>query len=338
MKRASYFLMISCCLIISVSCNTNSSENTSKVNSEEGSKKSDPETKAFDTVAYNKALNHLAGGDTTGMWPVKAPYPVDGAIFPYKRIVAFYGNLFSTRMGILGEIPKYSMFEKLKGEVAKWEAADSMLPVVPALHYIAVTAQSLPGKDGKYRMRMPFHQIDTIINWAKEIDALVFVDVQVGHSLIKDEVAALEKYLKLPQVHFGIDPEFSMKQGDVPGKRIGTFNADDINTVIDYLADVVTKNNLPPKILVIHRFTQGMVTGYDKIKKVPQVQVVIDMDGWGDKILKKSTWLRYIYQEPIQFAGFKIFYKNDTKQGADQLYTPAELSKFIPKPIYIQYQ
>ncbi len=185
---------------------------------------------------------------------------------------------------------------------------------------------------------MPFHQIDTIINWAKEIDALVFVDVQVGHSLIKDEVMALENYLKLPQVHFGIDPEFSMKLGDVPGKRIGTFNADDINTVIDYLADVVTKNNLPPKILVIHRFTQGMVTGYDKIKKVPQVQVVIDMDGWGDKILKKSTWLRYIYQEPIQFAGFKIFYKNDTKQGADQLYTPAELSKFIPKPIYIQYQ
>jgi hypothetical protein len=337
MKRASYFLMITCCLIF-VSCNTNSSENTSKVNSEEESKKSDPETKAFDTVAYNKALNHLASGDTTGMWPVKAPYPVDGAIFPYKRIVAYYGNLYSTRMGILGEIPKDLMFQKLKGEVAKWEAADSMLPVVPALHYIAVTAQSLPGKDGKYRLRMPFHQIDTIINWAKEIDALVFVDVQVGHGSVKDEVMALEKYLKMPQVHFGIDPEFSMKNGQKPGSVIGTFNADDVNSVIDFLADVVTKNNLPPKILVIHRFTQGMVTGYDKIKKVPQVQVVIDMDGWGDKILKKSSWLRYIYQEPIQFAGFKIFYKNDTKQGADQLYTPAELSKFIPKPIYIQYQ
>jgi hypothetical protein len=142
----------------------------------------------------------------------------------------------------------------------------------------------------------------------------------------------------MPQVHLGIDPEFSMKNGEVPGSVIGTFTAEDINAAIDYLAAVVKKNNLPPKILVIHRFTQGMVTGYERIKKVPEVQVVIDMDGWGDKILKRSTWLRYIFKEPVQFAGFKIFYKNDTKKGKDQLYTPEELLKFIPKPIYIQYQ
>ncbi len=272
------------------------------------------------------------------MWPVKTPYPLSGAIFPYNRVVAFYGNLYSKKMGILGEIPKGEMFKKLLSEIEKWKAADTSLPVIPALHYVAVTAQGLPGKDGKYRLRMPFHQIDTIVSWAKEINALVFVDVQVGHGSVKDEVIALEKYLQLPQVHFGIDPEFSMKNGQKPGSVIGTFNADDVNSVIDFLADVVKKNNLPPKILVVHRFTQGMLTDYQKIKKVPEVQIVIDMDGWGDKILKKSSWLRYIYREPVQFAGFKLFYKNDIKQGADQLYTPLELSKFIPKPIYIQYQ
>ena len=81
-----------------------------------------------------------------------------------------------------------------------------------------------------------------------------------------------------------------------------------------------------------------MITGYDKIKKIPEVQVVIDMDGWGSKILKKSTWVRYIYQEPVQFTGFKLFYKNDRKKNAAGLYTPEELLKFTPKPIYIQYQ
>ncbi len=280
----------------------------------------------------------LANGDTTGKWPVKGPFPLPGAILPFNRIVAFYGNLYSKRMGILGELPKKEMLKKLQREVAKWQAADTSLPVIPALHYIAVVAQASGGRDGKYRARMPFHQIDTIINWAKEINALVFVDIQVAHSTVRDEVPRLEKYLQMPNVSLGIDPEFALKKGEPPGTKVGTYHAEDINYVVDYLASIVRKNNLPPKILVVHRFTEGMVRGYNKIKKVPEVQVVIDMDGWGNKILKRSTYQRYIYQQPVQFTGFKLFYKNDTKTGADQLYTPQELLKFTPKPIYIQYQ
>jgi hypothetical protein len=295
-------------------------------------------TAVLDTLAYNKIISNISNNDTTGKWPVNAPYPLPGAVLPFSRIVAFYGNLYSKKMGILGEIPKDEMLKKLQGEVAKWQAADSSIPVIPALHYVAVTAQGAPGADGKYRYRMPGHQIDSIVNWAREIKALSFVDIQVGHSNVKDELPPLEKYLSMPDVHLGIDPEFSMKFGDRPGKRIGTFNADDINAAIDYLAAIVKKNNLPPKILVVHRFTQGMVTGYASIKKLPEVQVVMDMDGWGDKILKRSTYLRYIYKEPVMFTGFKLFYKNDIKAGADQLYTPEELLRFTPKPIYIQYQ
>lgn len=296
------------------------------------------EKKAIDTAFYNKLMLNLANHDTTGRWPTKAPYPLAGAIFPFHRVVAFYGNLYSKRMGILGEIPKHEMFKKLLGEVANWQAADSSIPVIPALHYIAVTAQGSPGKDGKHRLRMPSSQMDTIINWAKEINGLVFLDIQVGLSTVRDEVPPLEKYLQLPQVHLGIDPEFSMKDGHVPGKKIGTFSAEDVNMAIEDLAALVKKYNLPPKILIVHRFTQGMLTNYKEIKKVPEVQVVIDMDGWGDKTLKRSSYLRYVFREPVEFAGFKLFYKNDTKTGANQLYTPQELLKFIPKPIYIQYQ
>lgn len=292
----------------------------------------------LDTVLFDKILKDLANGDTTGRWPQKFPYPLPGAILPYNRIVAYYGNLYSKKMGILGEIPREDMIKKLQEEVAKWKAADSSLPVIPALHYVAVTAQGAAGKDGKHRMRMPFHQIDTIINWAKPINALVFLDIQVGGSSVKEETPLLEAYLKLPHVHFGIDPEFSLKNGETPGTKIGTFNATEINDAIDYLADLVRKNNLPPKILIVHRFTQGMVTDYQNIKKVPEVQVVMDMDGWGDKILKNSTYLRYIRKEPVEFTGFKLFYKNDTKKDPNGMFTPPELLKLSPKPSYIQYQ
>lgn len=297
-----------------------------------------PALKVLDTAAFDKIVKALANGDSTGKWPVKAPYPLAGALLPYHRIVAFYGNLYSKRMGILGELPKREMLAKLKGEAAKWQAADTSLTVIPALHYIAVTAQGSAGKDGKYRLRMPDSQIDTMVSWAKEIKGLVFLDIQVAHSTVKEEVPRLAKYLEMPDVNLGIDPEFSLKNGEIPGSKIGTFTAEDINIAVDYLADIVRKNNLPPKILVIHRFTQGMVKGYENIKKLPEVQVVMDMDGWGDKILKKSSYMHYVYKEPVQFSGFKLFYHNDTKTGANQLYTPQELLKFTPKPIYIQYQ
>ena len=240
-------------------------------------------------------------------------------------------------MGILGELPRNEMIKKLQGEVAKWQAVDPSVKTIPALHYIAITAQGAPGKDNKHRMRMPFKQIDTILSWAKPINALVFLDIQVGHSNVKDEVTTLEKYLTLPNVHLGIDPEFSLKNGEIPGSKIGTFTADDINDAVDILANLVRKNKLTPKVLIVHRFTQGMVTNYKKIKTVPEVQVVMDMDGFGDRVLKRSTYLSYIYREPVQFTGFKLFYKNDIKKNW-VMYTPEELMKFTPKPIYIQYQ
>jgi hypothetical protein len=197
-------------------------------------------------------------------------------------------------MGVLGRLPKDSMLAQLLQEVAKFQAADTTIPVIPALHYITTTAQAAPGKDGMHRYRMPGSQIDTMLNWAKPINALVFVDIQVGHSTVKAEVQSLEAYLKLPTVHLGIDPEFSLKHGEIPGRKIGTFTAEDINDAVDILTDIVRKNHLTPKILIVHRFTQGMVTGYERIKTTPEVQVIMDMDGFGDKILKKSTYLRYI--------------------------------------------
>jgi hypothetical protein len=242
-------------------------------------------------------------------------------------------------MGVLGEFPKDSMISRLKLEVDKWQAADTMVKVIPALHYIAVTAQQSPGPGNTYRLRMPFQQIDKIISWANEINALVFLDVQVGLSDLQKELPPLEKYLSLPNVHLGIDPEFSMKTGKRPGTVIGTFDAADINYAINFLTDIVKKNNLSPKILIVHRFTQPMVTNYKQIKPNPSVQVVMNMDGWGSSSKKIGTYKSFIYPQPVEYTGFKIFYKNDTKKiGAKTEMQPEQVLKLKPQPVYIQYQ
>jgi hypothetical protein len=292
----------------------------------------------YDAKLLALANNKISASTSSSTWPVKAAYPNGGAILPFKRVVAYYGNFYSKGMGVLGQYPVPEMLSRLDAEVKKWEAADPSTPVVPAIDYIAVTAQASAGADGKYRARMPASQIDIALKLADQIHGLVFLEVQAGLSTFPIEVPLLEKYLKMPQVHLSLDPEFYMHGGSKPGTVIGSVTATDVNTVAQYLAKLVRDNNLPPKILVVHRFTQPMVRQATSIKPLPEVQIVMDMDGWGTKERKIDSYQAYIYKEPVQFTGFKLFYKNDIKVKGTTLMTPAEVLKLAPKPIFIQYQ
>jgi len=301
----------------------------------------------FDRADYDARLLALAhvnisatttATSTPRLWPVKTVYPNAGAILPFKRIVAYYGNFYSKGMGVLGEYPADQLLAMLASTTAKWAAADPTTPAVPAIQYIAVVAQGSAGKERKYILRMPDDQIDHALDLAGQAHGIVFLDVQVGLSTLQHELPQLEKYLAMPQVHLAIDPEFSMKSGDRPGTVIGTFDAVDINYAAQYLAGIVQENHLPPKILVVHRFTQDMVTNYQKIQPLPEVQIVMDMDGFGSKEKKRGTYSRVIIPEPVQFTGIKLFYKNDIKPPSTGMLAPAEVLSLTPAPIYVQYQ
>lgn len=293
----------------------------------------------FDTLLYDQLVRSISHNDTSEIWPVGEAYPGMGALLPFSRIIAFYGNLYSTRMGVLGALPPDEMLDSLQSEVRRWSAADTLIAAKPALHYIAVTAQRDPGKGNKYRIRMPDTQIQKVLELAKRIDALVFLDIQVGRSTLQEEIPLLREYLKLPHVHLGIDPEYSMKTASVPGEKLGTMDASDINYASEYLAQLVAENNLPPKILVVHRFKTSMLTNYKEIETRPEVQLVIHMDGFGRRELKLSSYKQTITNEPVQFAGFKLFYKNDTVDPKMPfVMQPAEILKLNPVPVYIQYQ
>ena len=276
--------------------------------------------------------------DPQNFWPVKLPPILPGSLLPQNRILAYYGNLFATKMGVLGEYPKAQMIGKLLAEKQQWAAADLSHPVQLALHAVVTTAQGKPGADGKYRLRMNERMVDTLLVWAKEINAVVFIDIQTGRSDLMTEVPIWEKYLKMPNVHLGIDPEFCMKNNDIPGKRVGLLTDTDINWTINYLKNLVVANNIPPKVLVVHRFKQDMVGNPQNIKPFSEVQFVLDMDGWGSKELKLSTQLHCIYPAPIEFTGFKLFYKNDIRGKGWSMMTPQEVVSIYPTPLYIQYQ
>lgn len=291
---------------------------------------------ANDSLIYLKKITQLANADKSGRWPPVTVMPQKGAIIPFKRVIAFYGNFFCPQMGILGEYKASVMLQKLRGQLKEWEKADPTTPVVPALHYIAVTAQR-NACDGYYRLRMPDSEITKAIQLADSVNGIVFLDIQIGLSTLQSELPRLTKFLMLNNVHLAIDPEFSMKSAKKPGTSIGTLDAADVNYAMDLLANIVKEHHIPPKILVVHRFTSEMLTNYKNIITRPEVQVVINMDGFGSPVLKKSTYHYFIYRQPVQFTGFKVFYKNDVKTGG-RIMNPTEILALQPQPVYIQYQ
>lgn len=273
-------------------------------------------------------------------WPVVGPRSLPGAILPNRRIVAYYGNPLSKRMGVLGEYPRDEMLRRLDQEVAGWNRADPAHPVQPALHLIVSVAQGEPGKNGKYRIIMRDSMINEVHNWARSRRAILFIDIQTGQSTIQEMLPRFEQFLKQPDVHLAVDPEFMMVYSGVrPGAKIGTMTVRDINYVTEQVARIVRENHLPPKVVVIHRFTRNMVQGDTKdIVLRPEVQLVMNMDGWGAPWLKRDSYRDYVVRHPVEFTGFKIFYHNDQKKQGSRLMTKEEVLKLRPTPIYIQYQ
>jgi hypothetical protein len=268
------------------------------------------------------------------IWPA-APTPLPGALLPNTRIVAFYGNPLSSRLGILGRIPPEPMLDSLARTAVRWQLADTTTKVVPALHLIATVAQGHPGPDRKHRLRMSDETIERVAQWAHERNWLLFLDLQVGQSTVREELPRLLPFLARPYVHLALDPEFAMPGNAVPGTRIGTLDAADVNYALRTLARLVSDSGLPPKVLVVHRFTTKMLTGSRQIERDPRVQVVIDMDGFGSPQLKRATWHVTVQKEPVQYTGFKLFLnpRNDYP-----LMTPEQVVQLWPAPHYIQYQ
>lgn len=266
--------------------------------------------------------------------PARAAEPDPAAgLLPRYRVISYYGNPLSKRMGILGEIPPEEMMDRLEKEAARWRGADPATPVLPALELVATVAQSEPGPGGLYRARMPDALIEKVIGWARSRGWLVILDIQVGHGKVRPEVERLLPFLERPYVHLALDPEFDMPKGVRPGTRIGTSDAEDVNIASIMLSDLVKRKSLPPKLLIVHRFTEKMLTRRERIRLDSNVQIAVVMDGFGEAALKRRVYRVTVTNQPVQFAGIKLFYKNDKPVMA-----PREILTLDPKPHLVIYQ
>jgi hypothetical protein len=256
-----------------------------------------------------------------------------GPLLPNYRIVSYYGHPNDESMGILGQFSKQDLLEQLLDEARAYERADPSRPVMPAFEIVYSVAQSDPGPDGTYLLQTDDATMQEYISFTQDNDILLFIDIQFGKSTIQDEMAHVEKYLKEPNVHLALDPEFAWGPDHTPGVDFGSIDATDITYAQQELARIVTQNNLPPKVLVVHRFTDGMVRNITRVKPVDNVQFVLDFDGFGDPGSKTQGYNLYVRDSQVPFGGIKLFYDQDKP-----LMKPEEVVGLEPAPDFVMYQ
>lgn len=261
--------------------------------------------------------------------------PVDGVASGGAgcRIIAFYGTPLSKKMGVLGQTPKEQMLPALKLKTQVWQKADPLTPTKCALELIAIVAQAAPGKGNLHRARMSAAKIDEVLEWARQEGCLLILDVQVGWSTIPDEMPFLSRWLKEPDVHLALDPEWDMEPGVVPGSKVGRSSAADIQFGIDFVADIVRAGNLPPKLVIVHRFRDFMVQNPETIVPRPEIRLLVNADGFGPPPSKMVTYKIAQVGMPTTLTGFKLFYKNDKP-----MLQPEDVLPLLPVPVFINYQ
>ncbi len=278
----------------------------------------------------------LAGGVHL---PAGTPPPVlppSGGWLPARRIVAYYGNPLSPAMGVLGWYPPAQDMARLLRQAAAYTALTPSRPAVPAIDLVADVAQGSPGRGGLYRLRMPYSMMEQELALARRYHALLILDLQVGRSTVAAELPYYLPFLAQPDVELALDPEFDMPPGEVPGKWIGTMPTSQINWAIDQMSRLVAQRHLPPKVVIVHQFTRGMVPNWRGIRPRPGVQFVLDTDGYGGQVLKLANYRRYITDHPIapvRYGGMKLFYKYDVN-----LLSPAQVVALHPSPGLVIYQ
>jgi hypothetical protein len=253
------------------------------------------------------------------------------------RLIAYYGTPLSRNMGILGRTSPESMLVSLKNRTAQWQVADPETPTRCVLELITIIAQAAPGASGLYRSRTDPAVIRKVIGWARGAGCLVLLDIQVGWSSVAAELGYLEPFLREPDVHLAIDPEWDMPEGVKPGSQIGTTDASEINTAVDLLDRIVreSKGTIGPKLLVVHRFREFMVTNPSKIKTPQTIRLVANMDGFGTPSRKLDSYRVALKGMPTKLAGFKLFTKIDTP-----MLEPKDVlnGAVKPVPVFLNYQ
>lgn len=254
-------------------------------------------------------------------------------LLPDHRVLLYYGFPQVDTMGILGEYEPEDLLPILAEQKAEYEAAAPDRPWKMGFELIGSVAQGSPQADGSYVADTDGQWLDKYTQFTEENDMVLVIDVQMGRKEPFDDYSGLERWLRYDHVHLAIDPEFKMWGDEVPGQDLGHIKAEHVTEAQQFLYNIADKYGTSRKMLMVHQFHVYMIENKDQVQPMDGVDLVINEDGWGPPDMKRDTYNVVITQQPIEYHGIKLFYKQD-----DPLMTAAEVMALEPPPDVINYQ
>ena len=262
----------------------------------------------------------------------RAELPRGGrVIFPGNRVVAFYGAPRDPELGVLGIGPPDRAARRLGRQASSYSRPGR--PVLPALELISTLVTEEAGETGDHALHEDGSTIRRYLRTARAHRMLLILDIQPGYASFIDEARRLKRFLSEPDVSLALDPEWSLDPPQLPGQSIGSTNAAMINEVSRYLSQLVRRDHLPQKLLVVHRFTEDMVESENELERDPGVALVLNVDGFGDRPNKVAKYRQLARERKVAFNGFKLFYHEDR-----DLMSPNEALRLRPRPDFIVYE
>ena len=284
------------------------------------------------------AATATAGAAATKAPPPPPELPRGGrTLLPDYRVVTFAGAPQDPELGELG------VGSSLRGAIGRLEKQAKVYrrktrPEQPALQLISTVVHAAPGPDGKFNMHQSRATIARHLREARRAKALLILDVQPGRASFVTETKRLTRWLREPDVALALDPEWRMERnGQIPGQVIGSVGASELQRSLDVVAGIVRKHDLPPKMVLVHRFTEDMVRGLEGVRVPREVQAVMSIDGVGDRANKVAKYRQLTRDLPKAWRpGFKLFYREDREAGG--LMTPKQVMALQPRPQVVMYE
>ncbi len=208
-------------------------------------------------------------------------------------------------------------------------------PVQPAFELVTTVASFAPGADGTYSTPVDPATVARYLAAAHRHKLLLILDFQPGQGDFLADVKRYSRFLLDPGVGVGLDPEWKVGPGVVPGQQLGSASAADINAVSAYLSRLVARHNLPQKLFIIHEFRTSELPDRTKIAIRSGLATVLQMDGLGAVSTKLDSF-RTVARDAGKFhIGFKVFLHRDQDPVP---MTPDQIMALRPRPEYISYQ
>lgn len=275
-----------------------------------------------------------ANGTDTATLPapvIKAlPHGATSIFGDGRFLVAYYGTAETGALGVLGETPPDVMQRRVHRAAAPFVRRHQPVQVVYEL--IVTIADRHAGPDGDFSHDIPRREVQKYIDAAHKREALLLLDVQPGRANFLDAAKRWAWALKDPYVGLAVDPEWRMGRHGVPGTRIGSVDASEVNRVSGWLRDLVARNALPQKLFVLHQFRTDMIDHIGQIEPRRGLVMVQHVDGFGTPGQKRDTF--HAVARPRQFLmGFKLFYDEDVHRMS-----AGDVRRIRPRVRFVSFQ